>query len=131
MERGILSFFALALVAVMVYTFSYKSWLRISYELHKVEITELFCINKEETAFNCEGQCYLHKSLEKADLPGKDNHNEERTSQIQLQLFVESELNTSLNIPFFEERLKDSYSNLYTYLSSTSLLQPPRKNSVA
>lgn len=126
MEKGILSFFAVGLIAVMLFTTSYKSWLRISYELNKVEITELFCINKEETAFNCEGKCHLSKCLEKADIPGKENHNEERSPQIQLQLFAENDLDLQFNIPRQKKNLEDHYNNLYSFLPITIISHPPR-----
>jgi len=126
MKKAVLTFFAVGLAVVMLFTTSYKSWLRISYEINKVEITELFCINKEETSFNCEGKCHLSKSLKETDVPGKEHQNEERRSQIQLLLFSENETEVDFNSPRQTEYLKDNYINLYSFLPTTNISYPPK-----
>ena len=42
-----------------------QSAIKIHFEWNRVEIAELFCINKEKPASNCDGQCVLMKRLQK------------------------------------------------------------------
>ncbi len=55
------------LIGIIFYGGAHKSWILLSYEINKLEIIEKFCINKEETAFKCDGMCHLKTELNKAD----------------------------------------------------------------
>lgn len=55
------------LIGIIFYGSAHKSWILLSYKINKLEIIEKFCVNKEETSFQCEGKCHLKTELNKAD----------------------------------------------------------------
>jgi hypothetical protein len=63
--RSIFSFFLLLL---FVSKLAYSIIWQVHYELNKSEITARYCENKNRPELHCNGQCYLAKQLQKADL---------------------------------------------------------------
>ncbi|WP_197076787.1 hypothetical protein [Hymenobacter terrenus] len=44
-----------------------REMLVLDYELNKVRITELYCVNKARPQLHCNGKCHLAQELRKAD----------------------------------------------------------------
>ena len=44
---------------LFIYTINFKSFVTFGHFINEAEIIELFCINKEETSFKCDGKCHL------------------------------------------------------------------------
>lgn len=67
------------LIALFVGSLFMHSAIKIHFEWNRTEITELFCINKDEPELGCKGQCVLmkrlneHKSGDGAPLTLPDN----------------------------------------------------------
>jgi hypothetical protein len=58
--------FALFLaVLLLLQTFS-RELVVLDYQVHKERITELFCVNKDKPALQCNGKCHLAKQLRKS-----------------------------------------------------------------
>lgn len=58
---------ALVIIASLLFNVAQKSWIRLSYEINKLEIIEKFCVNKDVKTYSCEGKCHLKAQLEEAD----------------------------------------------------------------
>lgn len=114
----------LTLVGIISYGSAYKSWLRVSYEINKLEIIEKFCINKEETTFKCDGKCHLKTELEKVDSE-KEQPLHQSTTEEKLTLFAFSFRKTS--IQNIEEQIMQfrPYQTNYTSQYHSSLFRPP------
>ena len=90
-------------------------------------IVRVLCENKNKPELNCNGQCYLMKSLaEEAEkqLPG-----EQRTKPgFEIQLVIFSDLETyqigQCIIASGKQEIRD-IPNYYTYLFKIQLLRPP------
>lgn len=50
---------------VLLQTFS-RELVVLDYQLHKDQITRLFCVNKDKPRLHCNGKCHLAKKLRKA-----------------------------------------------------------------
>ena len=57
---------AIFLLIVVLYGTTHKTWIRISYEINKLEIIDKFCINKEVTTYSCDGKCHLKTKKKKS-----------------------------------------------------------------
>ncbi len=60
--------FSLLLLLLFVSKLAYSLIWQLHYELNKAEITARYCENKNRPELHCNGQCYLAKQLQKADL---------------------------------------------------------------
>tara|TARA_B100001109_G_C18857745_1_gene472527 strand:- start:2241 stop:2624 length:384 start_codon:yes stop_codon:yes gene_type:complete len=125
MKQRLSSILALGLSFLLIFTLSFKSMIRLSYEINKLEIIEKFCINKEEKSFQCDGKCHLATQLEQADSSEEEIPAEFR-SEINLLLFgpLENESfgsNIESELEFIE-----AYTNLYAFLFSTTIEHPPK-----
>jgi len=125
-----LSFPLLASLLIIVVLFSgtYKSWIRISYEINKLEIIEKFCVNKEETTFKCEGKCHLKTTLDKVDEESKSSNKAENIPQVQLLLFNITFEKVKFNSSTNRVELLSYYDNSYSFLSQSELFHPPPKS---
>lgn len=112
------------LIGIVSYGSAYKSWLRISYEINKLEIIEKFCINKEETAFKCDGKCYLKAELKKVDSE-KEQPFHTSTTEEKLTLFAFSFQQSSITNNTAQLVLFKPYQTNYTSSYSSSLFRPP------
>jgi hypothetical protein len=52
---------------VFVYSLNFKSLITIDYFINQVEITELFCINKDKPQLKCNGKCHLTQELKEVE----------------------------------------------------------------
>ena len=59
----VLAFFLVGLL--LLQTFS-RELVVLDYQVHKEQITELFCVNKDKPTLHCNGECHLVKQLRKA-----------------------------------------------------------------
>ena len=119
---------AILLVAVVTFSSSYKSFIRFSYEINKLEIIEKFCINKDKPDLKCDGKCHLKATLDKVDEDNNMSNEAESSSQNQLLLF-KVDFN-SIKVTAFTKGIKliSKYNNLYSYLTQASIFHPPPKS---
>lgn len=122
------TFLATLLVIVVLFSGTYKSWIRISYEINKLEIIEKFCVNKEETTFKCEGKCHLKTTLVKVDEENKSSNKAEKIPQVQLLLFNVTFEKVKFSSSTYGVELLSYYENSYSFLSQTELFHPPPKS---
>lgn len=122
------TFLATLLVIVVLFSGTYKSWIRISYEINKLEIIEKFCVNKEETTFKCEGKCHLKTTLDKVDEENKSSNKAEKIPQVQLLLFNVTFEKVKFSSSTYGVELLSYYENSYSFLSQTELFHPPPKS---
>lgn len=126
MKEVVKLFGILLLIGVISYGSAYKSWIRLSYEINKLEIIEKFCINKEETTFRCDGKCHLSAELDKADEQSPTGEastvNEERS----LMLFHTYLSKLTLKPANRSATLNSNYINNYHYASAISIFRPPK-----
>lgn len=52
---------------MFLFTLNFKSFITIDFYLNQVELTELFCINKEKPILKCNGKCHLSSKLSETD----------------------------------------------------------------
>ncbi|MEQ8909781.1 MAG: hypothetical protein RIC95_11345 [Vicingaceae bacterium] len=105
---------------------TYKTLIRLEYQINKLEIIEKFCINKEETKFECDGKCHLKTKLEEAESPAEKNVPKEVNSEHQLQLYLCAIENIIPSQKPSKKAKQATYSNLYSFLTSTDLDPPPK-----
>ncbi|MAC95235.1 MAG: hypothetical protein CMC96_07020 [Flavobacteriales bacterium] len=116
------------LIIVVLFSGTYKSWIRISYEINKLEIIEKFCVNKEETTFKCEGKCHLKTTLDKVDEESKSSNKTENIPQVQLLLFKVNFEKLKINALTKGVNLFSKYDNLYSFLTQIKFFHPPPKS---
>ena len=124
--RGFLNILGIsALIAVFCYSFSYKSFIRLSYEINKLEIIEKLCINKEEKSFQCDGKCHLKTQLEKSEekIPFKDGKIVEEHSH---PLYFSSASFLSLEPQVDQKQQLFFYQSLYSYKECPAIFHPPK-----
>lgn len=56
------------ILALMLFSQFYNSAVWLKYELNVEEITELFCVNKDQPALMCNGKCYVKDELIDIDI---------------------------------------------------------------
>lgn len=125
MRISILHFVAIFCIAVISYTTAHKSFIRLSYEINKLDIIERFCINKEKVEYSCEGKCHLMSQLEKSDQksPSGDNHLIEENN------FTLFSVHFKAILVSYKEKYTDHfshYSTNYRYLLISNIFQPPK-----
>lgn len=91
---------------VLLFSTNLKSFITINYLLNKAEITELFCINKEQPKLECNGKCHLAKEIKKVEveeeekpllpIPPTKQHNEVLYTEVN-SLNVITEMNLKNN----------------------------------
>ncbi len=116
----------LLFIGVISYGSAYKSWIRLSYELNKLEIIEKFCINKEETSFSCEGKCHLNVELKKVEEQSPNGEAPVINEEQSLTLFHTYVNKLELNKQHLISHLNCNYVNHYVYSSTASIFRPPR-----
>lgn len=125
MKQRLSSILAISLSFLLVFTLSFKSMIRLSYEINKLEIIEKFCINKEEKSFQCDGKCHLATQLNQAD-SSEDQKPIELRSEINLLLFGPAENESFVSNTDSKLEFAEAYSNLYAFLFSTTIEHPPK-----
>lgn len=116
---------------VLLFSTNLKSFITINYLINKVEITELFCVNKEKPKLKCNGKCHLAKEIKKVNvedeqetplqpIPNSKQHNEVLYTEVN-QLKINSEVIINDNqhySPINAGKIQHGY---------TSLITPPPK----
>lgn len=125
--------YAIALVTILMSKTIYSVFWQVNFVMHQKAITEMECVNKDRPEMNCNGNCYLAKQLEKADLElnQKKEENSNRLSHFKsikdadlfaeiydVQLTVVKHLNsTETNFP--------NYRNFYQFDYLSGNFHPP------
>ena len=100
----------------------------IDYVVNYDYITKTLCVNKAKPKMQCNGKCHLMKELAKAA------ESEKPISSDKKQLVQESEVLFLETIPSFvcadfftnpNQKTNANYSNLYSFLNSCVVEQPP------
>lgn len=125
MLKSIHFFTAILLLLVISYTTGYKSWIRLSYEINKLEIIEKFCINKEEKSFQCDGKCHLKTQLEKADT-SKAQNNATIVEENTLLLFHFLFKPLSIKVFRTNNNLVNQLAKEYYYIYFPTIFHPPK-----
>lgn len=116
-----------ALISSLLFSTAYKSFVRLSYEINKLEIIEKFCVNKEETSFSCEGKCHLKTQLEEVEkVPSQNQEQEEIRTDYQVQLFCPVKENTEEKKLVSKQHYFAAYSNLYHFIFVDLVVPPPK-----
>lgn len=74
---------AILMSLVLIFSTNLKSFIAIDYFFNQAEITQLFCVNKDQPKLQCNGKCYLAKEMaavsaddeEKPMIPVQNNTN--------------------------------------------------------
>lgn len=97
MLKAITSYTFLLLLLASIFV---QSFIIVQFEWNRAEIAELFCINKDEPASQCNGQCVLMKRLQ------QDKNNEKPPVQlVDNRLHTEWLVPTTLLVPTFWKNL--------------------------
>lgn len=64
---------ALFFVLLLTLPLWVKGMVLLHFWANRAYIAERFCENKDKPQLHCEGKCYLHKQLKKAEPPEKDS----------------------------------------------------------
>lgn len=126
MKQKLNFIFVLFLGSAFLFSSCYKTLIRLEYEINKLDIIEKFCINKEQTTFECEGKCHLNSMLKEVDKSTKDDGPRKTSNEHQVQLFYTDEKNV---LPKGNERLQhhlSKYLNLYSFLTNFKIDPPPK-----
>ncbi len=100
----------------------------VEYVVNYDYITKTLCVNKAKPKMQCNGKCHLMKELAKAA------ESEKPISSDKKQLVQESEVLFLETIPSFvcadfftnpNQKTNANYSNLYSFLNSCVVEQPP------
>jgi len=100
----------------------------IDYIVNYEYITKVLCVNKAKPKMKCNGKCHLMKELAKAAENEKPiSHDKKNGSQESEVLFIENMYSYSIKTVFvkYKPQTIAYYSNLYSYLRSNSVFQPP------
>ncbi|MNS54977.1 hypothetical protein D3C72_877980 [compost metagenome] len=98
----------------------------IAYELNKNEITNRFCINKNNLMKHCSGKCYLAKQLKKyAEEEERRNKKNEKTELLEVYNNISVfEVTTQLySFEIKQEMIPDHIAYYFQVL--TSIFHPP------
>jgi hypothetical protein len=127
--------YSIALVSILMSKTIYSVFWQVNFVVHQKEITELECINKDRPQMNCNGNCYLSKQLQKADLEldQKKEENSKRLSQIKSindgDLFFAMSSLFSIELILNDEYiLLKEYINQYSFDFISEYLRPPCRN---
>ena len=116
-----------ALISSLLFSTAYKSFVRLSYEINKLEIIEKFCVNKEETSFSCEGKCHLKTQLEEVEkVPSQNQEQEEVRTDYQVQLFCPVKEKPEAKKTITKKHYFATYSNLYHFIYIDLVVPPPK-----
>ena len=75
MPHRLFSFFLLFLFLSKL---GYSLIWQVHYELNKADIIARYCENKDRPELHCDGQCYLAKQLQKADIALQEKEREQQ-----------------------------------------------------
>lgn len=100
----------------------------VDYIVNYEYITTVLCENKAKPMMHCNGKCHLMKELAKAAENEKPVSPDKKNAAQESEVLFFEEIN-SFKIVTASFELKNQtnsyYSNLYSYLNSTLVFQPP------
>ena len=100
----------------------------LDYIINFEYISTVLCENKAKPKMNCNGKCHLMKELAKSSENEKPISSNKKIAAQEFEvLFIEIHNSFQIKTNFFDSKLpiNTHYSNLYNYLNSTSVFQPP------
>jgi hypothetical protein len=121
------SIWAIAFLAGGIFLSLRSAWFATDYLVHKSEIIEAFCENKDKPQLHCDGKCYLAQKLNARYEARKDAENTQRQLRVELNfLFYFFDF---LNEAGFSEdmlqKTRFAIPVLYCELESVDLDTPP------
>ncbi len=87
-NKGYKIIFAIALCLVMIVSSLQNFMLYSSFKLNQDFISKVLCINVDKPEMNCNGQCHLMKTLEKAKGQPENSQSSNQISNERIQLFI-------------------------------------------
>jgi hypothetical protein len=102
----------------------------IDYVVNYKYISTVLCVNKAKPKMHCNGKCHLMKELAKAAENEKPISSDKKNVAQEFEvLFIEKLNSFQIATICFEDKrqFNSHYSNLYTFLNSPSVFQPPTK----
>lgn len=100
----------------------------VDYVVNYEYIATELCVNKDKPEMQCNGKCQLMKELAKAAENEKPISQDKKTAITDVEiLFFEAINSFSMETSYCtsKKEMRFYYSNLYTYLKSLSVFQPP------
>ena len=127
------SIFSFLLLLLFVSKLAYSLIWQVHYELNKAEITARYCENKNRPELHCNGQCYLAKQLQKADLELQAKEQEQQqhldlgAKIISEEYFISNsslslQLSGNSNEPPFQTSFQEAF---YSFLFLQNCFHPP------
>jgi len=96
----------------------------LNYVINQDYIAEFLCINKENTALNCKGKCYLMQQLQKQTDEKKQNLPKIAMEEYPIGFVKFITIAVPLEITQ-QTTNTENYKNNYSYLHSYSNFHPP------
>jgi len=100
----------------------------INYVLNYEYISKVLCVNKAKPKMQCNGKCHLMKELAKTSENEKPISSDKKIATQESEVLFLEEMNSfKITIVYFDEKqqINCDYSNLYFFLKSTLVFQPP------
>ena len=101
----------------------------LDYILNYNYISTVLCENKDKPKLNCCGKCHLKKELAKAsegEKPIQSNKKNNNKQEIENLFFHNiNYILSKENILIKKNSFKEYYSNIYSYMNSSSVFHPP------
>lgn len=98
----------------------------VSYVIQYDYIVNELCVNKDKPLMHCNGKCHLMKELSKVAESEKQNTKDYKFPVLENILFLNKISDIEINKDNFSKTIHHFlYTNSYTYLIDTKILQPP------
>ena len=110
---------------MLVQSFS-KVFILVNYQVNKNYIAEFLCINKAKPELQCQGHCYLKKSLQKADQAGSQTTNQHLKTASEITLFYQDFFSCPLIPAPDKSELTSNYKPGIFIQTSTAVFHPPQ-----
>lgn len=109
---------------------SIKTVVFIDWKINQIQITELYCINKDNPMMHCNGQCYLSKQLKQIEQDYQESKapfNPKNIKSTEFLLFFEdftmNPVQTSNSVPAAHQG--GGYSIHYDHSFTRAFFHPP------
>lgn len=99
----------------------------LEYVVNYEYISKVLCVNKDKPKMKCNGKCHLMQELAKSSESEKPISDKKITIQ-EFEILFFQEINSFKTQYVFYQDSKQTnykYSNLYSYLNSSSAFHPP------
>ncbi len=118
-------FLSILFIIVLAFNSFISTFILGNYIVNKSEIIELFCINKEETKFQCDGKCHLKSQIKKAE--GEDDKKSPKWVDENPFTSIEINFKKIQFSPLFKSDLKYFELVFQLPLANPNILGPPPK----